>query len=555
MTRLFIQGVWIDLNDFTFEMKWKHPISTSLIGENSNYSTDIIVPLTSNNRRAFDYNVFGNSSKTNKYIYGTFYANGASYPVRCTIKSFQNNTITFVMEQFLNAGVANMLAYETNICDLYKSKIYNLEILDRFMDIHTGDLIDSNPTNYTIPLTPNIFSAIATDTIPTRYYIRTDNTILNVLADFYGITLVNVPTNYILFPNKWKLQNGLIQRCVNVPAGGRIKLNTTTYTYNDNFKVDASGKIVSTVKFRFFVDFYDMYLDSVLNAAWADAGVFYTTRIYLVNATGDKFLLYTTSLSTTILEDDVHNINDIILDAGEYHIYVEATHHLSLLSEAFVLVNFAANLVIHEDLDNSGSTDFGDDGYYPCWQNMPAITVKKFFETIALCAGMMVTYTENSVIFKNFDEVFDYHNAIDVSSKLISWKEKTFSYLSQRTNTVVYGDGKLVASVRVNDETLPDTSAVVATIDAVRVEDDTAEKRNIENLLIQETTDGHFDIIYKLKDIYAPLVNTRMFEADFLYFKDNRKPLLIRQLGGIFIALESIATTKNTITLKLLKIR
>ena len=66
MVRLNLQGVWLDLSNFVFEMKWKHPISTSLVGESATYSTDITVPLSPEARALFDYQIFTKSTKTNK---------------------------------------------------------------------------------------------------------------------------------------------------------------------------------------------------------------------------------------------------------------------------------------------------------------------------------------------------------------------------------------------------------------------------------------------------------------------------------------------------------
>ena len=134
-------------------------------------------------------------------------------------------------------------------------------------------------------------------------------------------------------------------------------------------------------------------------------------------------------------------------------------------------------------------------------------------------------------------------------------KEKSFRFLDSNNATVSYSSGAVIATVLINDETLPIGTNNVAVIDALRIQDDTGEERTTDKVVLQQLPDGHFEIINKLADIYTPVISPKVFEADFIYFADNKKPLLIRQFGGIFIALESVMTTKNTITLKLLKLR
>ena len=48
--------------------------------------------------------------------------------------------------------------------------------------------------------------------------------------------------------------------------------------------------------------------------------------------------------------------------------------------------------------------DFGIAGYYPCWQNLPPVTAKTLIETVALCAGKMVEYKDNSIDFIDFEK-------------------------------------------------------------------------------------------------------------------------------------------------------
>ena len=125
MVRLNLEGIWIDLNDQEFELKWKHPIQNSLKGENSTYSTDITCALTENNRLAFDYKIFTSSSKTNRYLYGVLYVNNTAMRVRCYIKGFSLTSVKFYLEQFRQGAVSNLIKDETNICDLYLTEIQN----------------------------------------------------------------------------------------------------------------------------------------------------------------------------------------------------------------------------------------------------------------------------------------------------------------------------------------------------------------------------------------------------------------------------------------------
>ena len=207
------------------------------------------------------------------------------------------------------------------------------------------------------------------------------------------------------------------------------------------------------------------------------------------------------------------------------------------------------------DKSFSDYADFDSAGYYPCWQNLPNVTAKNLIETIALCAGKMVEYLDDAINFIDLDKVFSWENAIDVSDKLISMTSKGFKFLTSNNATVTYSSGKVIASILINDETLPTETNNVATIDAIRIQDDTGTERVKDKIVLQQVPTGHFEIINKLADIYAPTLNPKTFDAEFIYFPDNKKPLLIRQFGGIFIALESVMTTKNTITLKLLKLR
>lgn len=533
MVRLNLEGIWIDLNDQEFELKWKHPIQNSLKGESSTYSTDITAALTKNNRLAFDYKIFTESSKTNKYIYGTLYVNNTSMRVRCYIKEFSLTSVKFYLEQFRSGGVSNLLKDTRFICNIHLDEIQKELKRDVLIDIQTWNVISYNYVpGYTLN---NIFTAVSENG---RTNIYATN-LIQELAAFYGCTLNNAPTNYLVYSNQWKQRTNITASITNVSktySGSNyviIDLMSTTPAYN--IQIDRQ-KIISTTPFKAFVNIKDavttgrmnFYIENSLGGtgAQAEIGVMYS---------GDN--LFETP----------------IMPAGTYYITV---NHLA--STTFKIGVEAEVCYTDEELANDDFSDYADfalAGYYPCWQNLPKITAKNLIETIALCAGKMVEYLDDSINFIDLDKVFSWENAIDVSDKLISMTSKGFKFLTSNNATVTYSSGKVIASIFINDETLPSETNNVATIDAIRIQDDTGTERVKDKIVLRQLPTGHFEIINKLADIYAPTLNPKTFDAEFIYFPDNKKPLLIRQFGGIFIALESIMTTKNTITLKLLKLR
>jgi hypothetical protein len=260
---------------------------------------------------------------------------------------------------------------------------------------------------------------------------------------------------------------------------------------------------------------------------------------------------YTINFATDALDVP---FNSTVIPVGEYFIQMFCAVQLQIFPSAEETKDGKFTVTYPEGYTGD-YPDFGTLTLYPCWQNLPKITAKSLFETIAICAGQMIEYSEDgtTIKFVPFEDVFSPANAIDVSDKLVEWKTKEFKFLTSNNATVNYADGRVIATVIIKDETLPTATNSVATIDAIRIQDEGAE-RNTSDLVLIETTDSHFDIIDKLPLLYAPLTTPRLFEAEFMYFADNKRPLLVRQLGGIFIALESIISTKNTITLKLLKI-
>jgi len=523
MVRLNLEGIWIDLDNQEFELKWKHPIQNSLKGESSTYSTDITAALTENNREASDYKVFSDSAKTNKYLYGALYVNGTSMRVRAYIKEFSPISIKFYLEQFRSGGVSNLLKDTTNICDIYLPEIQNQTKRDILLNIQDGALY-----NYSfVPGTnvPNIFHGVFANGRPNIYA----ENLIQQLALFYGVTLNNAPTNYLVYSNQWKARtNSLV----------KVSAQHKSYPGSASSIIDMDyQKIVSLTPFKAFVKIDNI---SILGQA-----TFFIENI--LGGVGASHELGSMAYNGSSLFESK------ILDPGSY--FISVTHGASVVFDVSVEAMICYTDLEKATADFSDYADFGMVGLYPCWQNLPKVTAKSIIETIALCSGKMVEYLDNAINFINFADIFDWQNAIDVSDKLIGWKTKSFRFLDSNNATVSYADGKVIATVLINDETLPTGTNNVATIDAIRIQDDNGTDRITDKTVLQQTPDGHFEIINKLSDIYAPIINPKLFEADFIYFPDNKKPLLIRQLGGIFIALESIMTTKNTITLKLLKLR
>lgn len=558
MVRLILEGIWIDLNDQEFELKWKHPIQNSLKGESSTYSTDITALLTQNNRSASDYKIFTESIKTNKYLYGVLYVNNTSMPVRAYIKAFTATSIKFYLEQFRTGGVSLLLKDDTFICDLHKSEIQKEIKKDLLLNVQDGSLVNFDY----IPgsTIDNIFEVVAEDYIDanganqTRPTIRATGLIQN-LATFYGCTLVNAPTNYYVYSNQWKIKN-------NIGYKGRFDHYLRTIPSTDTVQVQplitqpeynlciASTKIVSVGSFR--IHFFVSELSFPQPAG--ESGPDMICSLILRN---DSTLIeYTVGSIPYSFGETVQSLmlTSNQIPSGTYSLIVSSNYAVEIQESNFQLESY----YVESEIASSDFDDYADfqiAGYYPCWQNLPKVTAKNLIETIALCAGKMVEYKDNVINFIDLNSVFSWENAIDVSDSFISMTDKSFQFLTSNNATVTYADGTVIATVKINDETLPDDTNNIAVIDAIRVQDDNKVERVKDKVILQQVPDGHFEIINKLADIYQPVVKPKIFNADFIYFADNKKPLLVRQLGGIFISLESVMTTKNTISLKLLKLR
>ena len=555
MVRLNLEGIWIDLNDQEFELKWKHPIQNSLKGENSTYSTDITCALTENNRLAFDYKIFTSSSKTNRYLYGVLYVNDTAMRVRCYIKGFSLTSVKFYLEQFIQGAVSNLLKDETNICDLYLTEIQNQSKRDVLYEVTNIPATPKYPFAYVPGVDlPDIFTRLSANDRPNIYATN----LIQELAAFYGVTLNNAPTNYLVYSNQWKCRSGIAAKAktttqvFNTIGCNQILHGFSTPQFNLWFELST---VKSVAPFKIFLKFQNIFYHGVISEITAPLIVYLYLKNTATNAeTLIKSITYTPTSSTwagVVIESPVVPAGDYILIAKNQSKVTFTCYSDVPTIEAMICYTNSEK----ETEKFSEYADFGVAGYYPCWQNLPDVTAKTLIETVALCAGKMVEYKDNSIDFIDFDQIFDWNNAIDVSDKLISMKEKSFRFLNSNNATVGYSNGAVIATVLINDETLPIGTNNVATIDALRIQDDTGEERTTDKVVLQQLPDGHFEIINKLADIYTPVINPKVFEADFIYFSDNKKPLLIRQFGGIFIALESVMTTKNTITLKLLKLR
>ena len=554
MVRLNLEGIWIDLNDQEFELKWKHPIQNSLKGENSTYSTDITCALTENNRLAFDYKIFTSSSKTNRYLYGVLYVNNTAMRVRCYIKGFSLTSVKFYLEQFRQGAVSNLLKDETNICDLYLTEIQNQSKRDVLYEVTNIPATPKYPFAYVPGVDlPDIFTRVSANGRPNIYATN----LIQELAAFYGVALNNAPTNYLVYSNQWKCRTGIPTRSTfastSYPSSGDHRILLTEITPKFNIYID-TYKIVSIAPFKAFMKISEIWFPG----SDGEALPIMSADFYLKEMTsGLEYRLGTVNYFFGGSENDV-KLESAIIPAGTY--YLRVLHNAAVAINTYSSAPTIEAMICYTGLEKatenfSEYADFGIAGYYPCWQNLPPVTAKTLIETVALCAGKMVEYKDNSIDFIDFDQIFNWQNAIDVSDKLISMKEKSFRFLNSNNATVSYSSGAIIATVLINDETLPIGTNNVATIDALRIQDDTGEERTTDKVVLQQTPDGHFEIINKLADIYTPVISPKVFEADFIYFADNKKPLLIRQFGGIFIALESVMTTKNTITLKLLKLR
>lgn len=554
MVRLNLQGVWIDFNDFDIEIKWKHPIKNSLKGDSSTYSTDITAPLSENNRLAFDYKIFGDSTKTNKYLYGYLYINGTAMRVRCYIVSFSSTDVVFYLEQYMKeGGVSKLITDATdgvNICDLYAPEIRNNLLRDVQLNVSNGqkynllypDGIDEIENIFHVVSTPyvdanGVWHGIYPDNTG-RPSVYADERLLPKLAEKYNLVLVNAPTNYYVYANQWKVKNGEICET----GDGYFVFPLQNSGDGVNIYVDNSNKIISSAPF---------FMQMKVRKSDGGAVDVYLSKVYAINENGDEFLLKKIQLSYNEV------LLNAVIPAGTYHIVARNVNgneftQSGVLNNCVFRVNYEKVNPPQSNIDDA--VDFGVTGYYCCWQNLPQVSAKELIETIALCSGKLVNYTDTQIIFTDFAKVFDWKNAIDVSDKLIKWNTKKFRFLESNNATVSYASGQIIATVKVNDSTLPNEQNDVATIDAIRIQDDTAAERVKDKVVLQQTPDGHFEIINKLASIYTPCINARVFEAEFIYFEQTKSPLLVRQLGGVFIAIESIITTKNTVVLTLLKL-
>lgn len=536
MVRLNLQGVWIDFNDFDIEIKWQHPIKNSLKGDSSTYSTDITAPLSENNRLAFDYKIFTDSTKTNKYLYGYLYINGTAMRVRCYIVSFSSTDVVFYLEQYMKeGGVSKLITDDTdgvNICDIYAPEIRNNLLRD--VQIWTFNGQKYYPINHDgIAEIPNIFHGVAVPyidengTSTTRPAIYADERLLPMLAAKYNLELINAPTNYYVYCNQWKVKNGQI--CETYENEGFAPYPNSGDGIN--LYVNNDSHIISPAPFsiRIKMSGYNNRPALLIKESGGEE-----RDIYLKSKTEGRATVYFGNLP-----------------AGEWYIPYPVSPD-GLKNTYVMRVNYESATPPQSNIDDA--VDFGLTGYYCCWQNLPQVSAKELIETIALCAGKLVNYTDTQIIFTDFERVFDWKNAVDVSDKLIKWNTKKFRFLESNNATVSYASGQIIATVKVNDSTLPNEKNDVATIDAIRIQDDTAPERVTDKVVLREKNTGHFEIIKKLAAIYTPCVNARVFEAEFIYFEQTRSPLLVRQLGGVFIAIESIITTKNTVVLTLLKL-
>jgi len=405
MVRLNLEGIWIDLTDQEFELKWKHPIQNSLKGESSTYSTDISASLTENNRIASDYNIFLESVKTNKYIYGALYMNGTMLRVRCYIKEFSPTYIKFYLEQFLSGGVSSMIKDTTNICDLFLPEIQNQTKRDVLLSL-TNQTAARSPYLYVPGTTLNdIFNwdvptsyVDSNGTAQIRPNIYADERLLQKLADFYGFTLNNAPENYWVYCNQFKCRtNTLVQVPVkheNHPGSGGDIIDFGISTPLHNIYI-VNQIITSASPIKLFV--------KISNTVSTGTFIFYSNNT--VGGVGAQIEFGRISANGT----DILFQSDE-LPAGSY--YISVTHNVSCSFDIGLEAEICYTAEEKADSTFKDYANFELEGLYPCWQNLPAVTAKQIIETIALCSGKLVSYEDNVVNFIDFDKVFDWQNAI-----------------------------------------------------------------------------------------------------------------------------------------------
>ena len=564
MVRIQLEGTFIDIGDFEFELKWKHPITTSLIGQSTDYSTDITIDLTEPNRKASDYKILRQSSKTNKWIYGSMWINGDFMPIRAYVKKFTNTQIVFYLQRFIS-GLDNFLKDTRTIDNLFLNAIQNGDQRDHLLSTYDGSAYTS--LFYT---TPDI-TGIVGDIFEFRKvpYVggerpalfANQNLIINVAA-FYGIEMIGTPETYMTFANQWKCRSGMMNKSANTyvnvatTIGSVYEFDLGTSSYQKNSYINKRLFFNCANKVRIRLSGFK------ITTSKGNSNTSVTITFYIRNK--DGAFKYQKSINTKSGQLIYENI-DFTVEAGEYYLTAigqwDTFYGISAVYDGTIYTEITSDFTALEQaaaLEGKVYTDyptFEEHGYYPCWQNLPKVTAKKLIETIALAAGKMIEYSSNKITFVDFESVFSSDNAFDASDYLQEWSSKEFKVLENRTNQVVYASGKQIVYFDVKDETLSTEINTVADLGCIRIEDDTATDRNTDDIVLSELTDTHFDVITKFPILYAPLVSPVVFEAKFKYFKENRKPLLVRQLNGIFIAMESVITTKDSITLRLLKIK
>lgn len=565
MVRIQLEGTFIDIGDFEFELKWKHPITTSLIGQSTDYSTDITIDLTEPNRKASDYKILRQSSKTNKWIYGSMWINGDFMPIRAYVKKFTNTQIVFYLQRFIS-GLDNFLKDTRTIDNLFLNAFQNGNQRDHLLSTYDGSAYTPlfNTTPDITGIVGNIFEFRKVPYVGgERPALLANQNLITEVASFYEIELIGTPTTYMTFANQWKCRSGIMNKitndinlsCNNIYEDNEITFGSSSLVKNLYFE----SRIKSVVPFSGMIELSNFKITNN-NKLEIEA------QIYLYNAsTGD--LVVRKTVRTYTNSNFGVSFSFTTVPSGEYKMMMKAeivngsntnpNGNFKGTINAEITANFTA-LEQAAALEGKVYTDyptFDEHGYYPCWQNLPKVTAKKLIETIALAAGKMIEYSSNKITFVDFESVFSPDNAFDASEYLQEWNSKEFKVLENRTNQVVYSSGKRIVYFDVKDETLNTEPYTVADLGCIRIEDDTATDRNTDDIVLSELTDTHFDVITKFPILYAPLVSPVVFEAKFKYFKENRKPLLVRQLNGIFIAMESVITTKDSITLRLLKIK
>ena len=290
----------------------------------------------------------------------------------------------------------------------------------------------------------NIFHFVVTPYIDeegnadTRANVYADENLLPKIAEWYNFELVNAPNNYYVYCNQWKVKNGHVCET----GDGSFIFPQPNSGDGVNLYVDNLSNIISVAPF--FIRMKVRRNDGL--------GVdTYLSKVYAINENGDEFLF---SKGGNPIEVSL----TANLPAGTYHIIARDVNgdefiHGDLLNNCVMRVNYEKATPPQSNIDDA--VDFGGIGLYSCWQNLPQVSAKELIETIALCAGKLVSYTDTQIIFTDFDKVFNWKNAIDVSDKLIKWNTKKFRFLESNNATVSYASGQTIATVKIDDSTLP----------------------------------------------------------------------------------------------------